>query len=107
MLGKLAEQLKACLVFVFNLLGHKNLGLVGVILAEHRQKAVKVVVFAAKAQNQHTARIGVVGKAGQQLLGGGVVFAKLAATHVVGKGMHPVHQVAKLLLGHFGKASRR
>ena len=88
--GQLFQDLASRDQLVLNVLAGQELDAVMVVVAQLGQKLLMGQVFAAQAQHQNRARVGVAHQRGQQLAGLCVVMAGLGAAERMGEGIQPV-----------------
>ena len=83
---------------VFNILGNQGLHSGGVKLPQHRQEVLQVVILAAQADDQHSARIGMANHALENVLCIQEVISHLGAAGVMGEGKDAVTSAGETLL---------
>ena len=91
--GQFIQQLQACLYFVLNLLRDQEFNTVRINVPQHFLENAQVVILTAKAQHQHTARIGMVHHGGQKLLRIFEVVSQLRAAIRMDKAMNAVNTI--------------
>jgi hypothetical protein len=82
---KLTNEGYACLNIVLYILGVKELNSLGIVFTYVLLEHLNVVVFAAKTENENTCSIGMVNHTCENLLGDGLVVAKLGAAEGMGE----------------------
>jgi hypothetical protein len=83
---QLVDKSDAFRDLVFKVLTVEKSDPFGVIFAQHLAENADVVVLASQPQHQHTAGIGVVHQAPQDLLRDGLILSQLGATEGVREG---------------------